>query len=261
MSGTGNLIDRSLTILAGDPVAALGAASKQYVDARAIPPGYIDGLKMVWNSANSISTTSGACYINALGYALQFPNTLTLSGLSLTASTFYHLYGYSNAGTPAIELVTTAPASPYNGTARAKTGDTSRRYLGSVLTDASGNIYNFLQSGNLFTYRVQFDIAPFRALSNGSAVSFTSVSFAAVAPITSRFLVGRCINTTPNAATRITTSDASGDPTAGCFGVGPATTAYASFFLDSSQTLQYLVNATPTSGGVYFDTSGYTYER
>ena len=95
---------------------------------------------MQWVSATAITVTSGSAFVPSLNKCLPVPNAIALTGLVLAASTFYHVYLYSNAGVPAIEVVTTAPASPYNGTARAKTGDTSRRYVGSVLTDASGNI-------------------------------------------------------------------------------------------------------------------------
>ena len=103
-------------------------------------PGYIDGLQMQWVSATAVTVSSGRAYIPSLGYYLDAPNAIALTGLVLTASTWHHLYLYDNAGTPAVECVTTAPAAPYSGTARAKTGDTSRRYIGSVLTDASAAI-------------------------------------------------------------------------------------------------------------------------
>lgn len=106
-----------------------------------IPPGYIDGLKMVWVSGTALTVTTGSAYIPSLGKVLRATSDIAKTGLSLTASTWYHAYLFSNAGTPDIELSTTAPAAPYNGTARTKTGDTSRRYVGSVLTDSSSNLY------------------------------------------------------------------------------------------------------------------------
>lgn len=134
---------------------AVVAASNDYaynqINGLIIPQGYIDGLQMVWNSATSISVTSGTAYIPSLGNVLASTSTLTLSGLSLTASTWYHVYLYSNAGTPAIECVTTAPVL-YNGTAYQKTGDASRRYVGSVLGTGSG-ITAFYNSGNFVSWR------------------------------------------------------------------------------------------------------------
>src|SRR5574337_249891 len=144
-----------------------------------IPQGYIDGLQMVWNSATSVSVTSGAAYIPSLANVLASNATLTLSGLSLAASTWYHVYLYSNAGTPAIECMTTAPSSPYNGTARTKTGDTSRRYLGSVLTDASASICGFTHDKNTMLYQW----FPPRPLNGGMATAQTFIDCSGVVPI------------------------------------------------------------------------------
>jgi hypothetical protein len=105
--------------------------------------GYIDGLQMQWVSGTALTVSSGAAYIEGSAAVLNAPSAIPKTSLSLTASTWYHVYLYDNAGTPAVELVTTAPAAAYNGTARSKTGDTSRRYLGSVKTDSSGSIFNF----------------------------------------------------------------------------------------------------------------------
>jgi len=263
MSGTGNLIDRSLTLLAGDPVAALGAATKQYVDARAMPPGYIDGLKMGYISPSSISVTSGACYIQSLGYVLQFPSTLTLSGLSLTPSTFYHLYGYSNAGTPAIELVNTAPASPYSGTARAKTGDTSRRYIGSVKTDASGNIYNFYQLNMRIKYLAAITGSSFMVLSSGLATTPTSVSCNGIVPLTSRTLQASASNNDPALAVITTTSDSGYtlSSTAWCKAISKASFDGGDTALDSSQAFIYMFTGGTPTGGFTVRVNGYDYER
>lgn len=106
-----------------------------------IPPGYIDGLKTTLVSGTALTITSGAAYIPSLNKVLYIPTDISKSGLTLAASTLYHIYLYVNAGTPDIELVTTTPSTPYNGIARTKTGDSSRRYVGSVLTDASSNLY------------------------------------------------------------------------------------------------------------------------
>ena len=53
----GSIFSRALQILAGDPTDALGAATKQYVDARVVPTDYIGGLTITWISATSISVS------------------------------------------------------------------------------------------------------------------------------------------------------------------------------------------------------------
>jgi hypothetical protein len=224
------------------------------------PAGYIDGMKMVWNSATSISVTSGTCYIQGSSAVISFPSLLTLSSLSLTASTWYHLYGYLNAGVPAIELVTTAPASPYSGTARSKTGDTSRRYLGSVKTDGSGNVLSFLVGGyGIVKYKENVVSVGFRILTNGTATTSTSVSASVAVPVSARIFSSRLINNASSGGSfGISTGDGGSSP---YLSVGSNTTAYVDLPLDSSQNLNYIFSSAPVGGGGYIDVFGYIYER
>ncbi|KAB7765406.1 hypothetical protein [Xanthomonas sp. LMG 12461] len=159
-----------------------------------LPPIFTDyisrsGLGMTWVSATSISVSSGACYIPSLGYVLAFPAPITKSGLTLTANTWYHVYGYLNGSSPDIEIVTTAPASPFYGLARAKSGDNTRRYIGSVRTDGSGNVVQFWMAGETCYYASQQS-----ALSNGQSDSQTSISLAALVPATATSCILRVQN-------------------------------------------------------------------
>jgi hypothetical protein len=131
------------------------AAQGVKADNIVVPKGYIDGLQMQWVSGTAVTVSSGTAYIPSLGNVLVANAAMALTGLSLTASTWYHLYLYSNAGTPAVECVTTAPVL-YYGTAYQKTGDNSRRYVGSVLADSlftyakwKYSLQGFLQFGSL----------------------------------------------------------------------------------------------------------------
>lgn len=245
--------------LANLPVADLQAGTANWSG-----QGYIDGLKMVWNSATSLSVTSGAAFIPSLSKCLQSPSAITKSGLSLAASTWYHVYLYLNAGVPDIEIVTTVPAAPYNGGARTKTGDTSRRYIGSVLTDVSGNIYNFLSlPGGFISYRVKTSNAPFRVLANGQAIAQTNISLQGVIPVTSRCAYIVPTNQDATYAVYFSSSDSS-EPSAeitfqssGASGMSRPPTF---MHLDTSQTFSYSYQSAPT-GGLYVDVWGYTYER
>ncbi len=227
----------------------------------AIPAGYIDGLKMVWNSANSISATSGTCYIQGSSAVISFPSLMTLSGLSLTASTWYHLYGYLNAGTPAIELVTTAPAAAYSGTARSKTGDASRRYIGSIRTDASGNILKFIHSsfGGYVLYQVDINNAQLLILNGGTSTVDATVSAASAVPVISRLLrsFSENLGTTGNAF--ISNADI-GTPASSNIAafLRPAKQTYLPIELTSSQTFTYAVNGTST---LSMWVTGYDFER
>lgn len=229
------------------------------------PAGYIDGLKMVWNSATSISVTSGACYIQGSNAVVSFPATLILPGLSLAASTWYHLYGYLNAGVPAVELVTTAPAAPYSGTARAKTGDTSRRYLGSVLTDGSGNLFKFTQHLNRINYYVDLatGTAPFRVLVGGIATIRTTISLSSCIPVTSTLANFRASNGDTAAAFRIDNSNSGLTGSSALISIPPggSASAYTDFPSDVNQSIIYFMNSTPSGIGGLIDVLGYTYER
>lgn len=227
--------------------------------------GYIDGLKMVWNSATSLSVTSGAAFIPSLSKCLPSTTTLTLSGLVLAASTWYHLYLYLNAGAPAIECVTTAPASAYYGTARTKTGDTSRRYIGSVKTDASGNIYKFVQTNSDVMYEENVIPAPFNILNNGTATTPTNVDASGVVPITSTSAYVQLYNSTPNTTLGVANPDCNFPLNIGgsatIFAITPALTTITKAQLSSTQLLNYEHSATPSSGGATIRVIGYTYER
>lgn len=148
--------------------------------------GYIDGLQMQWVSATAVTVSSGTAYIPGLGTYLQSNAAIALSGLALSASTWYHLYLYSNAGTPAVECVTTAPVL-YYGNAYQKTGDNTRRYIGSVLTDASGNIYQFQTTPVGCTLELIWNVNPvtfpFRVLSGGVSTVPVTVGASALVPV------------------------------------------------------------------------------
>lgn len=229
------------------------------------PAGYIDGLKMVWNSATSISVTSGTCYIQGSSAVVSFPSTLTLSSLSLTASTWYHLYGYLNAGVPAIELVTTAPAAPYSGTARSMTGDTSKRYIGSVLALSTNTIFQFSHAFNKVFYNAA-GVAT-RVLNGGSATTATSVSCASFAPLTATVGQFRLTNASTSGGVFVTPGNVTPStsvPTlflnaAISAGAGLSIQVFGDMPFDSSQTINYINTA--ASGNTSIDVLGYTYER
>lgn len=239
--------------LANLPVADLQAGTANWSG-----QGYIDGLKMQWVSATALTVSSGAAFIPALNKCLPVPAAIAKTGLSLTASTWYHVYLWLNAGVPDIEIVTTAPAAAYSGTARAKTGDTSRRYVGSVLTDGAGSIASFKQSGNLIMYTTFTGSAPYRVLSNGAAMTTTNVSCAACIPITSQLASIVIFNSDSSASMII------GDPDGSNNMLGlpgnPATRLFAPQTLNSSQQFNYSYQSAPSSG-LYVDVHGYVYER
>jgi hypothetical protein len=181
----------------------------------------------------------------------------------LSASTWYHVYLYDNAGAPDVEIVATAPAAPYNGTARAKTGDTSRRYVGSVLTDASAAICKFAQSGESVMYETSIAPAPFLVVSTGRATTVTNVACAGCVPLTARIgvLIMATVNATADAA--VGNSDMVGTLSGSNYlqyvGNGVQTTHLMP--LDSSQRISYVMTGTTSTGGFFARVAGYVMER
>jgi hypothetical protein len=67
----------------------------------------------------------------------------------LTASTWYYVYAYNNAGSLALEYSTTVPTADL----RSKTGDSTRAYLGCFVTDSAGKAIPMMQVGRRYTFR------------------------------------------------------------------------------------------------------------
>jgi len=224
-----------------------------------IPKGYIQGLGLKYVDTNSLSVDSGFAYIPSNKYCVELPSAITLSGLSLTASTWYHVYLYLNGTTPTVECVTTAPSDPYSGTARTKTGDTSRRYLGSVRTDANGSIIEFMHVGNSMLYpSVGISL---RVLANGGATTSTQIDCSSAIPPTATSIGCRFLNNFGAADTVwVGPGDRTVSGSAYFLAVGyNGATAFQFAPVDTSQKLAYL-HSTGTSG-FYIDPYGYTFER
>lgn len=235
------------------------------VDAR-LSPGYIDGLQMQWVSATAVTVSSGTAYIPSLGAYLQSNAAIALSGLTLTASTWYHLYLYSNAGTPAVECVTTAPVL-YQGGASQKTGDNSRRYVGSIRTDASGNIirFNHMLSGNDIRYMQSINNAPQHPLVNGAATVPTNIDLSGSCPATSRRVWLYLENSDTSGNVIFIGNSDGGDPgtVSGLFSFMRSNEKLSSnYLLSSVQDINYEFNAAPVAGtGLTVWVLGYNYDR
>lgn len=223
-----------------------------------VPAGFRVGLGLERVSGTSLRLTTGAAEIQSLQRAIEVASAITKSGLSLTASTWHHVYLYLNAGVPDIEIVTTAPASAYSGTAASKTGDTSRRYVGSILTDGSGNIRDFEMDGDTIRWAANVTTAPFRVLSAGAATTWTSVSLSGVLPVTARSVsafiqvFGGTIGT-----------DISSDSAGGRFfyTINPGQFASGMFqFNTSAQAIYYKAPASG-AGHLFIDVNGFTIAR
>lgn len=140
-------------------------------------PGQIEGLLLEWVSTSSIRVSAGSCTLPTIG-TMRLSAAVTKTGISPGANNFLHAYAFMGSGGIDFEFVSTGPSAPYSGKARYKIGDVSRRYIGSVLADASGNIIKFEHSPTQVIYTE--GIA--RNLANGTQTSFTNVSTAGQVP-------------------------------------------------------------------------------
>lgn len=220
----------------------------------------IDGAKLIWNSGTSISVGTGICSAEN-GDSINITSTLTASSLSLSNSTFYHVYVYLSGGSPAMEVVTTAPVA-WKGTAYSKTGDTSRRYVGSVLTESSGNVVkNFrhnVHQNKIFYIGADIAASPHRVLSNGVATTSTSVSLTSIIPTTGIGATARFANTDATLVANISIATVSS--TAYDLYLNGTLRAIFDFYIENQNINYSYVGGTPSSG-LYIDILGYSFQR
>lgn len=230
---------------------------------------FIQGFMVGWISPTSLTISAGSAYVPGLARNVvqNAPSPLSLSGLSLAANTWYHVYLFENAGVAAVELSTTAPVS-YSGPARTKTGDNTRRYLHSVLTLTNGGIaQSDMYIGNkVYYYANNIGNLPWRPLSGGKATTGTVLSLSSALPLTAIAVSMRAQNadTVPMRVSNPKFVGSVGDTGGGSYAflaVAPGALAYVDVPVDANQNLVYWLAAAATSFGVSIDVFGYIFER
>ncbi len=216
----------------------------------------VDGMNLSWNSTTSITVSAGRCYTES-GLLIAFPSPITLSSLSLSANTWYHLYAAIVSGSPTVVHSTDAPIV-YKGSARSRTANTAQRYIGSIRTTTGGAIFNFQHAGGKIFYQEQLDVTPFRVLSNGTATVDTTVACSAIVPVSCRSIALRVFNLATS-ATGLLIHNGLGSNQMYTFNAGNQ--VFFDFPLNSSQELRYRFSGVPTGGGAYLDVVSYTLER
>lgn len=221
----------------------------------AVAPGAIHGLDLVWG-ATTITVNPGAAYIESLASMVQLASASSITLTGLTTGTWYHVYLY-NGG---VELSSTAPVLVATG-GYTKTGDTSRRYLGSVLANSSTSVYPFLQEGSRVSYNVgSVGSAPF--VFSGSAIVATSVDVSAVVPVTGVQASGMLLNPSTTAGTtlRIANSAMGTVSTTLHRQLALINSCFQTDILLTGTTFTYLFDATP-SAAFNLRVNGYTFRR
>ena len=224
--------------------------------------GYMSGLVGSWVSGTQLGCSAGSCYIESLGRVVYgAPATITPG--SPSASTWYHVYAYSNAGVLTLEASTTAPvafATPL-GAARSKSGDTSRRYLYSALTTSGSAFRNFYtDASGLYVFKgIQPNASPFRVLSAGTATASTAISCSSVAPATAVSIIGSWIAVGGSGASYLTSGDLTPSSSNFIAGISGGQIQFGTVPCDTSQGLRYICTvAAPTT---YLDVIGFNFAR
>lgn len=218
-------------------------------------PGIIFGADLEYVSGGSYRVLPGSFYIPSIDRVVSFSSAITKFP-SLPVNQFLHVYGFMNGANVDFEAVTTAPSSPYFGSARTKSGDNSRRYLGTLKVGADGSIFNFIKVGDDYLYQANILAAPFVVLSNGNASSISVVNCSAVIPPVARMGIFTVTNSDPSVRLDIYNGS----------GVGPvsfvngANSDQMRVPVSSSQAIQYAYSSAP-SGASNIRVSGYSFQR
>jgi hypothetical protein len=154
----------------------------------------------------------------------------------------------------------------YSGTAYQKTGDATRRYLGSIRTNSSGGILQFRHyAGNRIRYLIDAPLV----LTAGAATAETLFDCSAYVPVTSRVARLHVLNVATNGANIwIGAGSGAGDdsvtpPTSGILVVGATGGSKGvvdEIPLDSSRRASYAFDVAPV-GAAYIYMAGYIFER
>lgn len=151
-------------------------------------PGALSGLVMTWTNATTLQLAAGAACSDDFtttmitqGIASKLVGTNFAPGsgngaydnqVAFAASSWYHVYLIQNPVTGVADLLTTKAT---NASPLLPSGFTKQRRIGSIKTDASSNMVQFLQNGDqfLFTPVPSAYDAPFPIVTSGAGLPGT----------------------------------------------------------------------------------------
>ncbi len=133
------------------PIPNRGDFAANLIEADALK-GYISGLGVSYTSSTTINVSAGAAYIPGLARIVRLPAGVDITPVMSTTARHYYVYLYEDAsGIGQIEVVTTVPGV-YQSTARQKSGDSTRRYLGAINNTLTPSVRRFEREGNFLLY-------------------------------------------------------------------------------------------------------------
>lgn len=230
---------------------------------------FINGLIISVDATGLIITVgNGKCYLPGTGRAsTSTPINLTVSGL--TSNSWLHVYAYASGSNMAIEASATAPDVPYQGNARTKTGDATRRYLASLRVGAASTLMQILHiGGGPDNNRIYF-YAPTGLPSAGATLltgiltqTATVASASAALPVTARLMLTEIANSAGLPFYLSNPDIGTVSATSYLRSVAANTTVGVELLVNSTQQFSYVYGAGITLGGsATIRTTGYIYGR
>jgi hypothetical protein len=228
----------------------------------------IEGLALsAAADGKTITLSAGFAYLpNKIQMLLQDPMTIVVNAVS----GWRHFYlGTDGEGTLSFEAASVIPADPYQGTARTKSTDVTRRYLASLYFGADGKTIPFLHSqpGNRAN-RIDFlppggaAIAAASLLNVGVATTAVQVSAQAMVPMTCRIMTCLIKNSGSLSSAFLTSGDSAASQTNYQIEVLPGQSGQYQVLMNGSQQLSYVMasNALNT-GGLTIKVQSYIFDR
>jgi len=228
------------------------------------PQSTLEGLDFYRSAAGTIKVGVGRAFIPSLSKTLLVNTELTLTLSGLTADTLYHIYLYSNSGVPTVEASSTAPVLYQAPSCYQKTGDNSRRYIGSFLALSATDCYKFVQCGEKVLYLENTSLL--QVVAGSRPATSTNVSCSASLPITSA-----SVQLEAGSAQNVASNLHLANPDMGSVSSGnrlmiidnSTTGNFCSINLpvDSLQRINIIYDIVGASGGAFLRVRGYTFRR
>lgn len=226
------------------------------------------GLRLsVAADGQTVGLTPGVAYIPNQQRALsQNDMTVAVTGV---VSAWRHFYIANDAGDLKFEASATAPAAPYQGTARTKSNDPTRRYLGSLYFGTAGTTMQFVHSqegerANRIDYTPPGGaaVAQSTLLSLATSTSAVNVNAANIVPLTCRLMYSLIDNSSPSDAYLSTPDFGTVSPTNYLISIKGGQSGQFDIVVNGNQQLTYMLNSVLiTLGGLTIRVRGYLFDR